>query len=95
MSFIVNVINYDVVGALGLFACPARVLKKAQSHKLHAIGCGKIAVRPIPVLELSAIVVYDALVVLNLRLDPGYERFAFLFILANQEHKVQVVFYQV
>nr|DAE63456.1 MAG TPA: hypothetical protein [Caudoviricetes sp.] len=95
VAFVVDVVDDDVVRTVFVFAGTTGGLHEAEGGELDTVDGGEIAIGPVAVLESLAVVVEDALVVLELRLK-GTQKLAGLgFGFADEEHVVEVALYQI
>ena len=69
MAFVVDVVDYDVVGTVFAFARSTGGLPEADGGEFYSVGGGKVSVCPVAKLEAVSVVVDDALVVLQLCLQ--------------------------
>ena len=85
--FIIDVIHDDVIGAAFLLADTARVLAETEAHESHAVGGEELAGRPVALLITVAVIVDEALVVLQLGLAGGKQPLRLAFGLADEQHE--------
>ena len=95
VAFVVDVIDDDVVRTVLVFAGTTGGLHETEGGELDTVDGGEIAISPVAVLETLAVIVKDALIVLQLRLKGGKELAGFGFGFADKKHVVEIALDQV
>ena len=86
----IHIIYYDIIRAFWLLSCPSRVLPKTKRHKPNPIISNKRTVRPVPRRWPLAVIILQAIVMLQLCLYTRKEFFSLRVSLTYQKHKSQI-----